>query len=126
MYTKAVRAAHIYFRGQFHRDPEQADHLLYGLAAFPGDTPKPMTPHRLWVRIKDIGSRARAGEIIKRDLQFSPHLFRRTYATLLYKSGMGLKAIQAKTRHANIEVLAKHYISDDEPASPYFDKVLNI
>ena len=85
-----------------------------------------MTPHRLWVRIKDIGSRARAGEIIKRDLQFSPHLFRRTYATLLYKSGMGLKAIQAKTRHANIEVLAKHYISDDEPASPYFDKVLNI
>ena len=58
-------------------------------------------------------TRARAAGILKRELQFSPHLFRRSYATALYKSGMGLKAIQEKTRHANIEVLTRHYISDE-------------
>ena len=57
-------------------------------------------------------------------MQFSPHLFRRSYATLLYKSGMGLKAIQGKTRHASIEVLVRHYIHDEEPATPYFERML--
>jgi hypothetical protein len=44
-------------------------------------------------------------------------------STCLYKSGMKLKAIQEKTRHANVEVLANHYIDDNEPASPYLDKM---
>jgi len=37
---------------------------------------------------------------------------------------MGFKAIQAKTRHASLGVLTKHYIHDDEPASPYLARVL--
>ena len=37
-----------------------------------------------------------------------------------------VKAIMEKTRHSNIEVLAKHYISDEESAAPYFDKVLGV
>ena len=49
---------------------------------------------------------------------------RRSYATNLYKTGMGIKAIQEKTRHSNIEVLTRHYIDDDEPAAPYFAKML--
>ena len=83
-----------------------------------------MTPHCLWVRIKQIGEAVRNAGIIKRDLNFSPHLFRRSFATLLYKSGMKIKAIQEKTRHANIDVLVKHYIHDEEPASPYFERLL--
>jgi integrase len=83
-----------------------------------------MTPHRLWCRIKAVGEAARAAGILKREIIFSPHLFRRSYATLLYKSGMGLKAIQAKTRHASLEVLTKHYIHDEEPASPHLAKAL--
>lgn len=83
-----------------------------------------MLYHVLWDRVRKIGARARAAGILKRDLQFSPHLFRRSYATALYKSGMGLKAIQEKTRHANIDVLTRHYISDEEPASPHFDRIL--
>jgi hypothetical protein len=38
---------------------------------------------------------------------------------------MGIKAIQEKTRHANIEVPVKHYLHDDEPAGPYFAKMLD-
>ena len=87
---------------------------------------EPLKPHGLWNKIRKIGRDARAAGIIKRDLQFSPHLFRRSYATALYQSGMKLKAIMEKTRHSNIEVLAKHYISDEEPATPYFDKFLGV
>ena len=83
-----------------------------------------MPYHTLWRRIREIGQAAQEEEVIKRDLAFSPHLFRRSYATCLYKSGMGIKAIQEKTRHANIEVLVKHYIYDEEPAGPYFERML--
>ncbi len=34
--------------------------------------------------------------IINRDLKFSPHMFRRSYATALYKSGMGIKGSKRK------------------------------
>ena len=84
-----------------------------------------MNSHALWYRIKKVGREASADGVIKRDINFSPHLFRRTYATALYKSGMKLKAIMEKTRHSNIDVLAKHYISDEEPASPYFERMLS-
>ena len=123
LYGPAVDAARVYFIKQFGRQPEKEDYLFYSLAAYPGDYPRPITAHRLWVRIKEIGERAQAAGIIKRDLNFSPHLFRRTYATLLYKSGMKIKAIQEKTRHASIDVLVKHYIHDEEPASPYFERI---
>lgn len=48
----------------------------------------------------------------------------RSYATTLYKSGMGIKAIQAKTRHANTETLMRHYVYDDEAASGYLERAL--
>jgi integrase len=74
--------------------------------------------------MKRIGSAARAAGVLSRDLQFSPHLFRRTYATLLYKSGMKLKAIQTLTRHADIDTLCKHYVDDREAAAPYLAAAL--
>ena len=43
---------------------------------------------------------------------------------VLYREGMKIKAIQEKTRHANIDVLVKHYIHDEESIGPYFDKIL--
>jgi integrase len=78
----------------------------------------------LWLRIKEIGRTAREQQIITRELCLSLHLFRRSYATALYKSGMDIKAKQEKTRHANIDVLVQHYIHDEEPASPYFNRIL--
>lgn len=124
IYAPALEAAKEFFRAQFKRDPEKEDYLFYSLPAYPGDQPRPMTPHRLWVRVRQLGEAAKEAGIIKRDLNFSPHLFRRSFATLLYKSGMKIKAIQEKTRHANIDVLMKHYIHDEDPASPYFEWLL--
>ena len=124
LYAPAVEACREYFRAAFHRDPRPEDALFWTVPSFPGAQPAPLLYHVLWDRVRKIGARARAAGILKRDLQFSPHLFRRSYATALYKSGMGLKAIQEKTRHANIEVLMKHYVDDSEPAGPHFDKIL--
>lgn len=78
----------------------------------------------LWYRIKQIGMKAKENGIIKRDITLSPHLFRRAYAPSLYRSGMSIKAIQEKTRHASINTLIKHYIHDEEPAAPYLEKML--
>ena len=126
LYGPSVDAARAYFVAAFDRLPEPEDPLFQTIKSFPGDPPRSLNPRSLWDRIKRIGNVAKApgSGCITRDLNFSPHLFRRTFASLLYKSGMKLKAIQGLTRHANIEVLAKHYIDDREPASPYFDRVL--
>lgn len=125
LYAPAVEACKAYFVKQHGsgREPRPEDALFY---TYPEGSRKsdPMTYNTLWHRISEIGKAAREEGIIKRDIQFSPHLFRRSYATLLYRSGMKLKAIQEKTRHASIEVLTKHYIHDNEPASPYFAAVL--
>jgi integrase len=124
LYAPAVEAVKTYFKKHFHRDPGPEDHLFYTIPAFADDEIRPMPYHVLWYRIHKTGEKAREREIIKRDLQFSPHLLRRTYATLLYRQGMGIRAIQQKTRHSNIEVLAKHYLYDDDQASPYLEKIL--
>ncbi|GAJ03543.1 unnamed protein product, partial [marine sediment metagenome] len=86
---------------------------------------RPLKNHQtLWTRIKNIGIDAKEAGIIKRDLVFSPHLFRRSYASALEKMGMPVSSIQKKTRHSNLETLAKHYLSNDEPAESYLNKML--
>jgi len=124
LYAPAVEAARRYFILAKRRNPEAEDQLFWTLPALKGEISAPMKYHALWRRVRQIGERARAEGVVKRELQFSPHLMRRTYASTLYKSGLGLKAIQTKTRHANIEVLLKHYIDDSAPASPHLAKIL--
>lgn len=124
LYAPAVEACRSYFVAALRRDPRPEDALFWTSPVLPGSEPVPVKYNVLWHRVRKVGARALAAGILKRELQFSPHLFRRSYATALYKSGMGLKAIQEKTRHASIEVLTRHYISDEEPASGYFDKIL--
>jgi integrase/recombinase XerD len=124
LYTPAVEACRRYFIFVKRRNPEPADALFWTLPVVPGEQPAPVRYHVLWRRVHLVGERARAAGILKRELQFSPHLFRRSYASALYKSGMGLKAIQEKTRHASLEVLTRHYIDDSEPASGYLTKIL--
>jgi site-specific recombinase XerD len=123
LYVPAVEVCRTYFKKVFGRQPHPEDALFWTVPAYQGDVRRPLTYHSLWRRIKEIGIRAIHEGIIKRELQFSPHLFRRSYATVLYREGMKVKAIQGKTRHANIETLVKHYIYDDEPATPYLEKV---
>jgi site-specific recombinase XerD len=122
LYGPAVQACREYFRKAFKRDPAPVDNLFYTIESA-GHPAKPLTPHCLWERSKRIGAGAKKEGIIKRDIIFSPHLFRRSYATLLNKSGMRLKSIQVKTRHSNIETLTKHYIDNSESAWPYLQKL---
>jgi site-specific recombinase XerD len=124
LYGPAVEASRAYFKKAFGRDPRSDDAVFYTLPAFPGETPRPLQYHTLWRRIQEIGAVLREAGILKRDLQFSPHLFRRSCATNLYKQGMGIEAVQAKTRHENIETLLKHYVDDEEPANKYIEKML--
>jgi integrase len=125
LYGLAVSACIRYYRKVFRRDPRQEDALFWTTPRFPGDERRPLKNHQtLWTRIKNIGIEAKEAGIIKRDLVFSPHLFRRSYASALEKLGMPVSSIQKKTRHSNLETLAKHYLSNDEPAKSYLDKML--
>jgi len=124
LYEPALRACTEYFKKIFHRAPKPEDYLFYTVPSYHSDVRRPLTNrHTIWKRIEELGENAKKAGVIKRDITFSPHLFRRTYATLLYKKGMKIKAIQAKTRHASIETLIKHYIDDSEPAGGYLDLV---
>jgi integrase len=94
---------------------------LYTLADYSEVRPISYDPLRLLV-IR-MGEIEMATGIIRRELTWSPYMFRRCYATTLYRAGMGLKAIQAKTRHRSMDTLLEHYIHDEEPAAPYLQKL---
>jgi len=125
LYTPAVEACKAYFKKAFGRETRPEDALFWTVPAYPNDQPRPMTYPTLWYRIHTLGLRVKRERVITRDIVISPHLFRRTYATCLYRAGMGIKAIQAKTRHANISTLVKHYIYEVEDASPYLKKLIS-
>jgi len=124
LFPPAVEACKAYFKKHFRRDPRPEDHLFYTIPVFADDEIKPMPYHVLWYRIHKVGEKIKAEGIIKRELQISPHLFRRTYATSLYREGMKIRAIQEKTRHSNVETLMKHYVHDDDQATPYLIKII--
>ena len=86
---------------------------------------RPLNAHALWDIVRTIGEQARAAGIISenRKVTFSPHLFRRTYCTLLSRAGMDIKALSELSRHSSVETLAKHYIDSTEPAAPYLNKI---
>ena len=117
----AVEACKQYFKKAFRRKPKPDDFLFWTVPSYNGEKIRPLTPHCLWERVKRIGEGAKEQGIIQRNITVTPHTFRRSYATILSKSGMSLKAIQVKTRHANIDTLEKHYIDDSEPARAYLD-----
>lgn len=122
----AIEATKQYFRAQYHRQPhtDNGDRFFYASETFPGKELSFLKVPTLWRRLKAIDKRARAAGVLTRDLQFSPHLFRRTFASLLFREGMDVKALQGATRHANVETLMKHYVDSSESTSPYWTKIL--
>lgn len=109
LYSDAVKAARKVKRGEY---------LFYVK-----DGKYRLRPHSLWAITKELGEKARAEGIIQREMNFSPHLFRRTYATLLYRDNMKPVAIMEKTRHKTLDVLVKHYLDDSEEAAPHFQSI---
>jgi len=124
LYKPAIDATRIYFKKHLHRQPRKDDFLFYTIPSFASNKVERMTYQVLYLRVTGIGQALRKAEIIKRNIQFTPHLMRRSFATYLSKSGMGLKAIQLKTGHSNIETLAKHYVDDSESTKGYFQQIL--
>jgi len=124
LYKPAIDATRIYFKKHLHRQPKRDEYLFYTIPSIASNKRERMTYQVLYLRVTGIGQALRKAEIIKRDIQFSPHLMRRSFATFLSKSGMGLKAIQLKTGHSNIETLAKHYVDDSESTVSYFQQIL--
>ncbi len=122
--VRALDAVRSVFKGQFGRDPGPEDSLFYSLTWW-GKEAAALNKATMWVRLRDVHKAAKVAGVITRSLEFSAHLFRRTYATLLYKEGMSLKALQLKTRHSSLDILAKHYLDDEKPATPYLEKILD-
>lgn len=121
---EAVDLTRAAFKARMRREPKADDALFFTLPAYKGDRPRPLAYHALWSRIVTVGRNARDQGIIARDLAFTPHLFRRSFATLLVKGGMDLKAVQMLTRHASLEVLARHYVDSAERPDKYFAELL--
>jgi len=122
LYTPALDAVRRYFKKHMKRNPKPDDSLFYTIPAIGSNTVEPMAYQVLYLRIKAIGEALKKAEIIKRDITFSPHLMRRSYATNLDRVNMSMKSIQIKTRHASIKTLADHYIDSNESATPYLEK----
>jgi integrase/recombinase XerD len=124
LFPASVVAAEAYFQAQFRRAPDSGDRFFYTLENYKGRKPTPITPPTLWARIREIGLFAANAGIITRDLEFSAHLFRRTFATLYYRETRDLKATQLATRHASVEVLMKHYVDSVQGISETVAKIL--
>jgi integrase len=78
LYPAAGKASGAYFKKAFGRDPRPDDAIFNTMPAFPGETPRPLQYHTLWRRTQEIGAELREAGILKRELQFSPRLFRRS------------------------------------------------
>jgi integrase len=123
IYGPAVEAVRASFHAMHGRDPLPAD-ALFWTAQADGDIARPLAYHTLWHHVRALGKKAVEAGLVRPSLEFTPHLFRRSYITQLYRSGMKLKALQKKSRHRSLDVLINHYIDDSEPATPYLAKVL--
>lgn len=122
IYQPAVEVVRAHCQHILGRDPLPTDNCFW--LPSNGDIARPLVYHTLWHRMKQLGKKAQSMGLIRRSLEFSPHLFRRSYITGLYRAGMKLKALQQKSRHRNMTVLIDHYIDDSEPASPYLAQIL--
>jgi len=125
LYPASVAAARDYFKAQFHRDPSPGDYFFYTLENYQGRTLTPLKSPTLWARIREIGFAAGNTGVIMRELEFSLHLFRRTFATLYYRETRDLKATQLATRHSSVDVLMKHYVDSAQGTSEVVSKILD-
>jgi len=126
LYGPAVEATRIYFKKAFHRDPRNDDALFWTIPAYNGEDPRHMPYHTLWRRITEIGKVVKAEGIVRNSVDFTPHLFRRTYASALEAEGMPGTAIQKKTRHRSFETLEKHYLNNEMQATPFLERFLAV
>ena len=112
------------FKARFKREWKQGDFLFWSLENYHGKPPVRMNKSVLWIRLRDIGDQLKRSGLIRKEIEFSAHLFRRTFLSLLSREGMKTVEIQRHSRHSNIKTLINHYIDQAESTRPYLDKIL--
>ena len=121
----ALQAVEDVFRETTGKEPSGNLFLFYniGTVTVKGQRSDPtrLKYQALYERSKRIGRHAlEAGIISQRpDFTFSPHLFRRTFATELHNDGMSLASVSNQLGHKNISTTTKHYISGNESNKGY-------
>jgi integrase len=124
IHPDAVQAIRVAFLGELRSIPRDEKPVFTSLQSYPGKPAARLSKAVLWIRLRDIGDELKAAKVIRQGIEFSAHLFRRSYLTLLSRNGMSLRAIQGISRHSNIETLAKHYLDDTESPKEYLDKIM--
>lgn len=122
IHPDAVQAIFTAFKAQFKRDPKHDERLLWTTGY--RNTPTPLNKPIFWRRLHAMGEQLKESGEVRQSIEFSAHLFRRTFLTLLSKSGMSVRALQHHSRHSNIETLMNHYVDDTESTRPYLDKII--
>ena len=118
-----VRAVYEAFRARFNSEPKEHEHVFYGLESYHGKPASPINKSILWVRLRDIGIELKEQKAIRKDLEFSAHLFRRSSITHLNKKGVDMKTLRNFSRHSSMEVLYNNYVDSREQPRAEIDKL---
>jgi integrase len=117
----AIKAAYL---RKNHIMPRTDTPVFLSLANYKGKTPARLSKVVMHNRLAAIGQVLKDAGIIRGNLEFSAHLFRRTSITLLYGKGFKIADLQKFSRHASVNTLIDHYVDSSESAAPMLDEIL--
>lgn len=113
------------FERQFGRPPRPSEHLFHTLESYPGKPVTPMKPATFWRRLSQLGSELKQQGIIRSDIEFSAHLFRRSFMTHMAQLGMSVADLQRAGRHSSFDTSLKHYIEAQGATQSYVTMMLS-
>jgi len=119
VHPMALEAMTAAFRAQHGRAWRDGDYLLHSTR---GRLQKPA----LWCKLKKVGAALVERGELRPSVEFSAHLFRRTFCTQLIRLGMKPHQVQEHSRHSSIETLLTHYVDDRQSTAPYLDTLLGV
>lgn len=94
------------YLNEFHPNLQPSDHFIYTVV---GGVQKPMSKRNVQKLIKKYADKVRENHELPESV--SPHTFRRTRGTLLYRDGVPIEAISIMLGHANTKTTREHYTS---------------
>ena len=121
----AVEAVRAEFKRRFKRNPKGTDRLFYTYPSYPGDETKPLQYHVLYRRFMAMGEDLKARGIIRKYLEFSPHMARRTYGTTL-SNKIPAHQVQGKLRHKSLDTTLNHYLDKKRKVSDIWKELLSV
>jgi hypothetical protein len=101
---EAIKATERYFKAAHRRKPRMEDSVFWTVPSYHGEKRRLLMYPSLYYRIVKMGEAVRAAGVIKREIDFTPHLMSRSIITNLSKAGMRVKALQNFSRHNNVQI----------------------